>query len=164
MGMVGFLLRVSQSELEEYMNDSKLLESRLADEELDEDKLVDIDKAWDGIIYLLTGEGFATSEHPMRNVIFSGQLVHEEQDLGYGPAHYNTPGQVAELSTLLDKIDAADLRARYNPADMEEKDVYPSVWDEDEEIVTYLLDNFESVRAIYAEAALNGEAVIMFVS
>lgn len=164
MSMIGYILRATPAELEEYMNDSTLLENKMAEEELDEDKLVDIDKAWDGIIYLLTGEGFATSEHPLRNVIFSGQLVHEEQEMGYGPAHYNTPEQVVELSTLLDKIDAADLRTRYNPADMEEKDVYPSVWEDDEEIVTYLLDNFESVRAIYAEAALNGEAVIMFVS
>lgn len=164
MSMIGFLLRATPAELEEYMNDSTLLETKMADEELDEDKLVDIDKAWDGIIYLLTGEGYATSQHPLRNVIFSAQLVHDEQDLGYGPAHYNTPEQVAELSALLDKLDAAELRTRYNPADMEEKDIYPSVWEDDEDIVTYLLNNFESVRALYAEAAQNGEAVIVFVS
>lgn len=164
MSMIAYLLRATPAELEEYMNDSTLLETQIADEELDEDKLVDIDKAWDGIIYLLTGEGYATSQHPLRNVIFSGQLVHDEQEMGYGPAHYNTPEQVAELSALLDKLDAAELRTRYNPADMEEKDIYPSVWEDDEEIVTYLLDNFESVRAIYADAAQNGEAVIVFVS
>lgn len=164
MSMIGFLLRATPAELEEYMNDSTLLETKMAEEELDEEKLVDIDKAWDAIIYLLTGEGYATSEHPLRNVIFSGQLVHEEQEMGYGPAHYNTPEQVAELSALLDKINADELRAKYNPADMEEKDIYPSVWEDDEEIVTYLLDNFESVRAIYADAAQNGEAVVMFIS
>lgn len=164
MSMIGFLLRATPAELEEYMNDSTLLENKMADEELDEDKLVDIDKAWDGIIYLLTGDGYATSQHPLRNVIFSGQLVHDEQEMGYGPAHYNTPEQVAELSALLDKINADELRARYNPADMEEKDIYPSVWEDDEDIVTYLLNNFESVRALYADAAQNGEAVVMFVS
>lgn len=164
MSMIGYLLRVPQSELDEYLNDSSLLAAKIANDEFDADQIVEIDKAWDGIIYLLTGAGVATSEGPLLKVLFSGQLIDPEQDLGYGPAHYNTPSQVAGLNTEISKISAEDLLPKFNAAEMNKLEVYPAIWDDDEDTFTYLADNFESVKAIYYEAAERGEAIITFLS
>lgn len=58
MSMIANLLRVTKAELEEYLNDSSLLESRIYNDESDEEDpcLVDIDQSWDGIVFLLTGK------------------------------------------------------------------------------------------------------------
>ncbi len=164
MSMIGYLLRVTQDELDEYLNDSSLLEERIGDNNVDADTLVDIDKSWDGIVYLLTGGSVQTAEHPLLRVLFSGQLIDEDQDLGYGPAHYLTPEEVAAVSEEIQKITREDLEQKYNAEEMTALQVYPSVWEDDKETFTYLADNFESIKALYADAADNGEAVITFLS
>src|SRR6478609_11842389 len=103
MSMIGHLLRVTKPELDEYLKDSSLLESSIYDEETDEENpnLVDLDKSWDGILFLLTGQNVVNTDHPLAKVLFSGQLIDEEQDLGYGPAHYLTPEQVKDLNSQI---------------------------------------------------------------
>lgn len=167
MGMTCTLLRVTKSELEEYLNDSSLLEDRIYDDESeDEDEnLIDIDKSWDGIIFLLTGQNFENADHPLLQVLFSGQIIDDEQDLGYGPAHYLTPEQVANLNNQISKITVEDLKQKYDPKKMTELDVYPTIWeDEGEETFDYLSDNFLEVQQLYADASKNGEAIITFMS
>ena len=106
MSMIGNLLRVSSGELEAYLKDSSLLEARL-DAALDNDddpNLVDIEKSWDGINFLLTGSGIGDTDHPMEKVLFSMQYIDEQQDLGYGPGNYVTAAQVKELHEALSKL------------------------------------------------------------
>jgi Domain of unknown function (DUF1877) len=167
MGMTCTLLRVTKSELEEYLNDSSLLEDRIYDDESeDEDEnLIDIDKSWDGIIFLLTGQNFENADHPLLQVLFSGQIIDNEQDLGYGPAHYLTPEQVTDLNNQISKITVEDLRQKYDPEKMTELDVYPNVWeDEGEESFEYLSDNFLEVQQLYSDASKNGQAIITIMS
>jgi hypothetical protein len=164
MGMIGNLLRVTKSELEEYLKDSSLLEDKIYDDETENENLVDIDKSWDGIIFLLTGESFATSEHNLLRVLFSGQLVDEEQDLGYGPAHYLTPEQVVELNNEISTITIADLKQNFNPEKMTKLEVYPTIWDDGDEAFDYVADGFLTVQNVFAEATKKGEAIITFVN
>ena len=56
MGMIMYLLRISKQELESYIDKPELfLENRV-----DDAYSMDIDKAWGGILYLLTGKAFAS--------------------------------------------------------------------------------------------------------
>lgn len=167
MSMICNLLRVTGTQLHEYLKDSSLLESSIYDEETDEENanLTDIDKAWDGIIFLLTGQGLANADHPLLSVLFSGQVIDEDQDLGYGPAHYLTPEQVVDLNNRISKITVEDLKKNYDPKRMEELEVYPSIWeDEGDDAFDYLSEYFEVVQEVYGEAAKNGEAIITFVN
>ena len=159
MGMIANLLRVSKPELEDYLNNSSLLEDKIYDEEFDE--LIDIDKAWDGLIFLLTGQSFTTAEHNLVRLLFSGQLIDEEQDLGYGPAHYLTPEQVYELNSEISSITSSDLKRNFNPEKMNEQEVYPGIWDE-EDAFDYINDGFLEVKNVFSEASKNGEAIITF--
>ncbi len=164
MGMVGNLLRVTKFELEDYLKDSSLLEDLIYDDETENEKLVDIDKSWDGIIFLLTGQSFATAEHNLVKVLFSGQLIDEEQDLGYGPAHYLTPEQVADLNNEISTITIEDLKQKFNPKKMTELEVYPTIWDEGDDTFDYLVEGFSTLQNVFANATKNGEAIITFLN
>ncbi|MGJ1431135.1 YfbM family protein [Sphingobacterium spiritivorum] len=164
MGMIANLLRVTTSELEAYLKDSSLLEDNIYNDEEDAENLVDIDKSWDGIIFLLTGQSLATAKHNLVRILFSGQIIDEEQDLGYGPAHYLTAEQVAELNGEISAITIADLKQRFNPEKMNELEVYPIIWDEGDDAFDYLADGFLTLQNVFAEATKNEEAIITFMN
>jgi len=166
MSMIGNLLRVTKAELDDYLKDSSLLESSIYDEETDDENpnLVDIDKSWDGIVFLLTGQGIANADHPLLRVLFSGQIIDEDQDLGYGPAQYLTPEQVADLNSQIAKITVADLKQKYDPKKMTELEVYPTIWEEGDEAFDYLSGYFTIVQQVYSEATKNGEGIITFLN
>jgi hypothetical protein len=162
--MIGNLLRVTNAELEAYLEDSSLLEERIYNEGEEADPaLIDIDKSWEGILFLLTGQNLESLAHPMGQVLFSGQSIDEDQDLGYGPGQYLTPGQVKEVDTELSKITVAELTKKFDPKRMTELEIYPDIW-EGEGILDYLLEYFKEVQGIYATAAKNNEAIITFIN
>jgi len=164
MGMISMLLRVSDAELQTYLADSSQLETRIYQESGTGRTLVDIDKTWDGIVFLLTGAGLSEAAHPLARVLFSGQLIDAEQDLGYGPAHFLRPEEVAELQPQLAAITVAELRQRFDPAKMTELGVYPNIWDEGEEAFDYVAGGFATVQEHYAEAAQRGEGMVTFLT
>ena len=168
MSMIANLLRVSSEELEAYLKDSSLLEKRIYNDGEDL-KLTDVDKAWDGILFLLTGQSINTFKPQGANglslagIFFSEQFIDEDQNLGYGPAHYLTPGQVKELNSRIAAISSENLKKNYDPKKMIELEVYPNIWDNEDE-VNYLLENFEVIRSVYAEAVKENEGIIMFLN
>ncbi|MDO7875910.1 YfbM family protein [Hymenobacter sp. ASUV-10] len=166
MSMIGNLLRVTDAELQTYLADSAQLETRLYQDSGTDRALTDIDKTWDGIIFLLTGDALSQGghQHPLARVLFSGQLIDAEQDLGYGPAHFLRPEEVAELQPQLAALTVARLKQRFDPAKMTELDVYPGIWDEGDEAFEYVMGGFETVQEHYAEAAQRGEGMITFLS
>ena len=164
MSMIGNLLKVTNTELDEYLKNSSLLEKRIYSDEANDSDLLDIDKAWEGIIFLLTGQCLAEADHPLVAVLFSGQMVDSDQDLGYGPAHYLRPHQVAELNDQIAAITVDDLKQRSDAAQMMELGVYPEIWEDDDEAFDYLSGYFTSVQQFYSDAASNQQAIITFVN
>ena len=165
MSMIGNLLRVTNTELEEYLKDSSILESRIYDDESEEEdpSRVDIDKSWEGILFLLTGKDSETNDHPLARILFSGQIIDEDQDLGYGPGHYLTSVKVKELTGQISKISAEELAKNYDPKRMNELGIYPNAW-KDDDMVDYLTDYFKTIQDFYAEASKNDEAIITFLN
>lgn len=163
--MIANLLRVTSAELEEYLNDSSLLENRIYDDETDEEdpNLVDIDQSWDGIVFLLTGNSFENNTHPLAKVLFSDKVIDEEQDLGYGPGQYLTAEQVKELHEQIATISTDELKKRFDAGKMKEAGVFPDVWD-NPDTVDYLIEYFETIKEVYALAAKNDEAIITFIN
>lgn len=162
-GMTAHLLRATPGELNSYLGESALLAQRVhSSGEAPDERRYDIDQSWDGIVYLLTGQN-SSSGHPLSRIIFSGQLIDKEQDLGTGPAHYLLPAQVQELYTTLREIRPEMLKARFNASEMKENGVYPgNAWAQ-EGTDDYLVEYFELLQEIIATAARNGEALITFI-
>lgn len=164
MSMIGNLLRVTTAELESYLKDSALLEENIYNEDAENENLVDIDKTWDGILFLLTGQNLANAKHKLVSLLFSGQLIDEEQDLGYGPAHYLTAEQVAELYNEISTISITDLKLKFDPIAMNELAVYPMIWDEGDDAFDYVADGFSTLQHVFAEATKNGEAIVTYLN
>lgn len=163
MGMIANFLRVSESELNDYLKDSSLLEDNIYSDE-ENSNLTDIDKSWGGILFLLTGQGLEELDHPLSRILFSGELIDEDQDLGYGPAHYLTVLEVKEIYNEISQITPEELRGRYDAGKMEELGIYPNIWDDDQESLNYLLDSYNDVLEVYSEAAKNNQAIITFIN
>ena len=165
MGMIMYLLRISKQELESYIDKPDLfLENRV-----DDAYSMDIDKAWGGILYLLTGSPFASGRpedevDSLNRIFFSAQFFDEDIDVGYGPAHYLTPEQVAGIHRKIASLTEADLKAHYDPEAMsEEEELYPSL-DWDDEDFEYLYSHFQALQSFFATAASRGEAIVTFLS
>ena len=163
--MIMYLLRISKQELESYIDKPELfLENRV-----DDAYSMDIDKAWGGILYLLTGKAFASGSpedevDSLNRIFFSAQLFDEDMDVGYGPAHYLTPEQVAGINRKIASLTEADLKSHYDPEAMnKEKKLYPSL-DWNEKIFDYLYFHFQALQSFFATAASKGEAIVTFLN
>ncbi|MDR2224091.1 MAG: YfbM family protein [Flavobacteriaceae bacterium] len=169
MGMISNLLRVSQEELNSYIQDSSLFEDRIYkdyDENDIDDALVDLDKSWDAIAFLFGNNADDYLEHPLATAIFGSHTLDENQDIGYGPARFVTTVQVKEINELLSQLSDEELRKRFSPQRLEEEEIYPSFWTEvdEDELWEYLSENIHTIREIYSTAAKNNEAVITFIN
>ncbi|WP_271768126.1 YfbM family protein [Aquimarina algiphila] len=164
--MIGNIVRVSQNELNTFLENSELFENKIYSEEnYDAEWNLDLDKSWEGIQYLLTGKGMAELEEPniLTRAFFSFQILDEEQDLGYGPAQYLTSEQVTETNSELQKLDIDKLKNKVSGTDMIEKGIYPEIWTESEAI-EFLFDNFKDFLDFYKKASENNEAILSFIN
>ena len=157
-------LRVSKDELKEYIENSELLEERVFSEDIDEDdNLLDLQKSWDGIAFLLTGKGATEASGELSNIMFSDKLIDEEQDMGYGPACYVESDEVKNLNNIISKISIEELKEKFDPNKMNQLELYPGDWDREEEL-EYLIENFKELQAFYQKATNENQAIIMMLS
>lgn len=163
MGVLAKYLSVSEDELALYQDQSSLLEERINEMKVDDANWINIDRSWDGIIYLLTGQGLNTASGKLLRVIVSTQYVDESLDFGYGPAHYLDASEVKELYAELAKWDKAKLFQRFDADEMRALGIYPDIWEE-ADAFAYLFYFFESIKRFYKSAAENNQAIIGLMS
>ena len=157
MGMRFTLVMVLPDEISKLAQDEDRLMSLITDPQPPSG--LDIDKAWHGVHYLLTGNT-STSKGPYGPVILGGQDV--GPDLGYGPPRFLTVAEVAKVSKALSELPAEQFRRRYDPKAMEAADVYPHVWKrEGAKGLEWLQSAFQELVAFYARAAAQRMAVIL---
>jgi hypothetical protein len=168
MGMTANLLAVNPADLERMKADPEQL-ANLIHDEVEGLRVNNIDKSWEGLLFLLTGQGSAGLQaQPITHLgraLFSGRLIDAAQDLGYGPAHYLEADEVAAVAKELNAIRVEDLEARFDPAEMMRQEIYPVIWDRvDDDLKGYLLDYFDELKMVYQTAAEKGDAMITFIS
>ena len=152
MGMLFVGRRLSGDELRAVREDAAVVPSLFI-----EAPELDLDKAWHGIHFLLTGSAWEVGEGAGA-AILGGEPIGPE--VGQGPARLLGPELVRAVADGLAAIDAGTLRERFDPAAMAE--IYPSVWDEDFD--TYLAPYFAALREFYRLAAAEGQAVLVAVT
>lgn len=165
MSMIQFFLRVTNDELKGIIENSTLLE-----EAIDSDsnfRLLDIDKSWEGIFFILSGCRLANSndaQPPIKWAIFGDAIIDENQDFGYGPAEYRTTEQVKAIAEALENFSDEHFKEVIIKTDATiTSQIYPFVvWSEEDEIQEYFYDNFIQLKGFYTEASKNNEAVISF--
>ena len=120
-----------------------------------------IDKAWDGLDYLLCS-AMDTGRRPLDLAILGGMEI--GKDLGYGPARFLNTAEVRAVSAALSKVTHHTLRYHYDAADMNEAEVYPGRWDDgpNGHCLDWLLQAFDEVRHFYQGAADRRNAAIKY--
>ena len=155
MGMIWVAYRRDRPFAEGLLKDPEQVEELLESD--DDVTSVDIDKAWHGIHWLLTGSGGPTTAAES-DVIFGGEPFGE--DLGFGPARLLSIEGVDRVAKILENVDTDSLRERMDPAAMQRAEIYPGIWDEDDLLDDYLLPALQQLRSFYDAAAEAEEAVI----
>lgn len=170
MGMIFAARPLTNEELSAVRADHSVAEDLLLgpdpeedDGGADDEAMVDVDKAWHGIHFLLTRTAWESTS-ALGWVILGGEPL-ENTDAGYGPVRLLEPAQVEAIAAALAETNDAALRQRFDPAAMQRAEIYPSIWDEGQSVLDeYLLPNLAALRRMYAEAAARGAAVIAGIS
>src|SRR5438093_6086389 len=134
MSMILTMAALDDSEMERLVMEPVLAFDLLlpeTDDSPSDHSLVDLDKAWHGIHYLLTGTAWE-GRPPLNALVLGGKrLPDPDEEWGYGPPRLLPPGDVAALSRALESVSDDDLAARFDPADMSAKEIYPEIWSRD---------------------------------
>lgn len=124
---------------------------------------LDLDKAWHGLHYLLTGTAWG-GQLPLSYLVHGGEQVGDEQehDLGYGPARILLPAQVVTFSQALGQLNAVEISRRFNPAEMMRLDIYPNIWDrKDEMLDEWMQESLADLQGFLQRAVAQQHAVII---
>jgi hypothetical protein len=174
MSMIGNLRRLRDADLARLLTSPELIGDYLHGdppelEEAEEDAQgfgpyadIDIDKAWHGLHFLLTGDAWGGS-FPWSFLIDGGTQV-GDVDVGYGPARGFRSSEVKQIADALNSVDPAALAGRFDPEKMARAEVYPGIWDREEdeaENLQYLMNAFEAVRDFITGAAEVDEALLI---
>jgi uncharacterized protein DUF1877 len=123
---------------------------------------IEIDKAWHGIHYLLTGSAWEAAL-PLGFVVAGGVEVGD--DLGYGPARALRSDQVLEIDSALEPFTTEELRRRFDADRMSELEIYPFGWSEDPDgELEYLLAFYAELRAFVHRTAGRGAGLLAYLA
>ena len=163
MSMIGNFLRISPAQLDALLAAPDQISSFLYNEEYRDDPTaehLDIDKSWQLIHFLLTGDPWQ-GPYPFCAVVLGG-IVLGQEDVGYGPARYLRPEEVQEIAAAVSEVSEAELWRRFDAKRALKADIYPQCWtDADSE---YILGNFSEMKRFYAAAARSGQAVLQYIN
>ncbi|GBC61501.1 DUF1877 domain-containing protein [Desulfonema ishimotonii] len=127
------------------------------------DEEIDLDKAWHGIHYLLTGTAWE-GNGPENFIILGGREI-GNVDVGYGPARAFSSGEVTQISSALHTVSDADLRKRYAPEKMDALEIYPVMYrEEGESAFDDLRRHFHMLRAFIASTEKKDEGLILYLT
>ncbi|WNG33841.1 DUF1877 family protein [Archangium violaceum] len=170
MEMLCTLRSLTENQRQKLLEHPDRLEDFIDDEEdfgdADGARFLDLDigETWHGLQYLLTGtawEGKAPLDFLVRGGEDVGDIPSDE-----GTARVFTAAQVKELAKALDALSESTLRKRYEPARLQEEDIYPGFWEEpppdldpEEELFSY----FEELKKFTAVVAKRGLGLLVFI-
>jgi len=123
----------------------------------------DVDKAWQGIHYILTGSAYE-GEGPLAFILSGGKEV-GDIDVGYGPARVFTSKEVEGIVKAMSSISDEEAKARCVVEDFKANEIYPDMWDEPfDECFGYILSYLEDLRDFLAKAVEGQKALVVYMN
>lgn len=124
---------------------------------------VSLDKLWHAVHYTLTGTAGASAS-PLGAAVLGGTNI--GPDIGYGPARYLEPDEVASVAAALRAVPPEDFASRFDAAALVTAGVYPELlWSQ--RLPTAAASTtaaYVALRDFYVAAAARGDAVILRVT
>ena len=147
----------------QYLSDKDLMELKKFDNEDDifekvedwneeAEILLDIDKNWDLLHYMLTGVSASNPiwEDPLSEAVVGVTSIEKIEDF----IAYIEKDRVSDILKALEDFDMESALESFSLEEGKEAELYPDIWDyddEEEEIKEDLLDCFERMKDFYKE-------------
>lgn len=158
----------------QYINDENLKELKLFHTEEDEtieeiedwnedaEILLDIDKMWDTLHFVLTG---VSSDKPIENNPLSEVVVGVINIEGVDEfIAYTEKTRIADIVSALENFDIEDALEKCTMKMFKEADLYPDIWgyeEEEDEIKEEITDYFQNMKVFYKEILeVNGNVLV----
>ena len=147
----------------QYLSDKDLMELKKFDNEEDifekvedwndeAEILLDIDKNWDLLHYILTGVSASDPiwEDPLSEAVVGVTSIEKIEDF----IAYIEKDRVSDILKALEDFDMESALESFSLEEGKEAELYPNIWDyeeEEDEIKEDLLDCFERMKEFYKE-------------
>ena len=126
------------------------------------DILLDIDKMWDALLFVMTG--FSSSEflddNPLREAVLGVTPLEDVSEY----IAYTEKSRIAAISQALEEFDMDSAMANFSMEACKKADLYPDIWDyleEEEEIKDEIRISFVNMKEFYKEILkLNGNVLM----
>jgi len=126
------------------------------------DTLIDIDKMWDALVFVLTG--FSSSEflddNPLREAVLGVTSLEDVSEY----IAYTEKTKIAEIVEALESFDMDRAMTDFSMEACKKADLYPDIWDyleEEEEIKDEIRISFENMKEFYKKILeLNGNVLV----
>jgi hypothetical protein len=161
MSMIGNFAMASDSEIDRLLAKPATIMAFLEPRMSTPGAMLDVDKAWHGIHWLLSGSAWE-GDWPLGFIVTGGTAIGDE-DVGYGPARALRSAEVLELNTALAKVSRDELKERFDPEELTKAEIYPQIWDEGDEALDYLLGGFDDLKKYVAEAAAKKMGMLVWI-
>lgn len=168
MGMVMVLRAASDDHLFVLFADPEIVNDFLFSGDADDQGSIDLDKAWHGLHFLLSGDpnlDIDPADAKPEAFLIAGGTPIGDIDVGYGPARGLTSREVKDVDAALQRFTTDTLREAFDPEKFAAADIYPNIWDrKDPEDLEYLIENFESLKKAVGGAARDGLGLIVYLT
>ena len=129
----------------------------------DEDELLlDIDKMWDVLHFVLTGVSadHRIDDNPLSQAVLGVTSIEDLSDY----MAYTEYSQIADIVAALEQFDMDQALESFDMTACKEAELYPNIWDydeEEEEIKDELLHDFEQMKRFYKQVLeANGHVLV----
>lgn len=126
------------------------------------DKVLDIDKAWQAIHFLLTRDPWLGAP-PLSDAVLGGNEL-GGPDLGYGSARYLTDTEVEEVASALAAISKDLLLSRFKLDEFVKHKIYPNAWTGSTGDRRYIAAYYERLVAFFQNASASGNAMLLYLN
>jgi len=163
--MILCLHTASNATIEDLLDDPETIEEWLendSDEADDQDPrfVMDLDKSWHAIHFLLSGSADECSGTAA--FLLAGGTAIGDIDVGYGPARAFRPQEVAQIVELLNAVSPTELRNRFVPNALTKAEIYPTViWERDADAWSYVEAYYDQLRSFMSDAARKTLGVVI---
>ena len=165
MGMIANYQYLPDNELEQIKGLSNQEDDLLdfsEDSAASHDILIDIDKMWDALLFVMTG--FSSSEflddNPLREAVLGVTPLEDVSEY----IAYTEKSRIAAISQALEEFDMDSAMANFSMEACKKADLYPDIWDyleEEEEIKDEIRISFVNMKEFYKKILeLNGNVLV----
>jgi hypothetical protein len=158
--MVIYLRRASRADIARLTSNPESWEQFAFEEGEDRVDMIDLDKAWHALHFMLTDAVYDT-EDPL-GIIARNEEQFGTDENGFGGFAVISPDRMKAFDSALRKLDDRSLASRYDPAAMAANDIYfADVFvDDGEDALEYVMQGVPDLREFAARCASQGDGAL----